>query len=205
MNKSARAVSHSQNEMSLRERVKETQATEQAFHSLVKSGCDEEKLAVFLDAVCAWLNDRGHTGPKLFRGYDKDFPRRLAELKTAAHVLETLNQSFLGRIFIERCETNQRECFKSIPALLRGYSGWLERSWKNLPRQFGKSLPVAALMQYVYRATGGWHDSEVADLVALAGDKFAYTVGALKSRRSGWLRKPGFWKEAGAIAQIMAQ
>ena len=60
-------------------------------------------------------------------------------------------------------------------------------------------------MRYVHRETGAWHDREIADLLALAGDEFTCTDDALKNRRSEWQRKPGLWKEAENLAEIMAQ
>ena len=189
-------------QVTLQERIEGVPAAQDAFDTRVRSGCQPGKLRSVLEIVFRLLEDADLQGPKLWRGYGKDLPRRLGDLKAVAGILETLNNSVLGKVFMATCHADQRECLRAIPALLRGYSGWLERSWKNLPKRLGRSLPIAALMQYVHRATGRWDDPEVADLLGIAGDmgKLMFNADDLKSRRSEWQREnPGLWKGAGAF------
>lgn len=205
MVKSVRLAERPAKQMTFQKRIKQVPTAQGAFDSLLRSGCQPDKLWAVLESVFGLLENPDRRGPRFWRGYGKDFPQRLADVRAAAGVLETLNSSVLGRLFMTVCQANQRECLEAIPALLRGYSGWLERNWKKLPKQLGKSLSIAAVMQHIHRATGGWHDRELADLLAIAGDKFAYSTKDLKSRRSEWRRNPGFWEEAGALEVLLSQ
>jgi hypothetical protein len=205
MVRSKRLVGQPAKQATLQERIEEMRAADYAFDALVRSGCQQDKFLVFLEGAFLLLENPERQGPKFWRGYGRDFLRRLADLRSAASVMETLSRSILGEIFRVGCHANQRQCFEAIPALLRGYSGWLEQSWKNLPKQLGKSLPIAALMRYVHRATGAWHDHELANLLAIAGDKLTFMPQDLKNRRSVWRRKSGFWEEAGALGDFLAQ
>ncbi|MBZ5565682.1 MAG: hypothetical protein LAP13_25095 [Acidobacteriia bacterium] len=189
----------------LQVRVKEISEAQDAFDALVRSGCKADMLWRVLEGVFGMLeNPVG--GPRFWRGFGKDFPRRLADVRAAAGVLETLNGSLLGKVFLSACHARQRECYAAIPTLIRGYSDWLERSWTRFPKGLGKSLPIGALMQYIHRATGAWHDREVADLLAIAEGIPELEAQELKGRRSDWQkRRTDLWEEAGGLAIFLSQ